>query len=506
MTDFTENLCVNSSNVTADSHYTNSAFYEPANVVDGDAETFWHNWSNTGISWLKYDFIVPQAIKQYVVVGTTDVGGNVANMIRSWTFEGSNNDSTWDILDTVIGQGFSEGQIRTYLTLDNTISYRYYRLNITEANGSGWCVVGDWEMMAHVEIPQANPNRPDNMSELYNMKQNKLRGKSAEGFIRPTIAQFFTSMNFEEIDTPSEELIDLCEGGTAFGSTSSRPPSRAFDNLNTNATVDSWEYDPATSDTFIGYDFGAGNEKIITQITITSPNRITYMPLSYRIQGSNNYTVWTDLHIVSNETWSSAFETITYQFSNENAYRYVRLRITGVSNTSQVEIGEIEMMGTGGEPGEPPEVVLSNDITSTSYPHTHSTAESGRESVNLSDNLIDSTSEGWGIPWSSGSHWAQIDYGVTRRVLRFGMTHRDNYYSIFPEDFRFEGSNDESNWTTLIDAKTQPASPDKGVFQYWDIPSSDDYRYYRLVIDKVWGYPSSNWWGAVYEWEMFEEA
>ncbi len=51
--------------------------------------------------------------------------------------------------------------------------------------------------------------RPDNMSELYNTKQMKLRGKSSEGFIRPTISQFFTSKNFEDILRPVPIIPDF---------------------------------------------------------------------------------------------------------------------------------------------------------------------------------------------------------------------------------------------------------------------------------------------------------
>jgi len=42
----------------------------------------------------------------------------------------------------------------------------------------------------------ANPNRPDNMSELFNSKQTSMRGQANAGFYRPTIAEFFTSKDF----------------------------------------------------------------------------------------------------------------------------------------------------------------------------------------------------------------------------------------------------------------------------------------------------------------------
>ena len=44
--------------------------------------------------------------------------------------------------------------------------------------------------------------RPDNISGLYTVgSRGNLRGKASEGFIRPTIKQFFTSKDFEEINS-----------------------------------------------------------------------------------------------------------------------------------------------------------------------------------------------------------------------------------------------------------------------------------------------------------------
>ena len=46
-----------------------------------------------------------------------------------------------------------------------------------------------------------NPNRPENIRSLYDISSVKgnLRGRAKAGFIRPTLKQFFTSENFEEI-------------------------------------------------------------------------------------------------------------------------------------------------------------------------------------------------------------------------------------------------------------------------------------------------------------------
>lgn len=64
---------------------------------------------------------------------------NIANypqyMPKNWTFEGSNDNNTWTILDTQIGISFNQGQLKTF-NISNTTKYLYYKLNITLNNGA----------------------------------------------------------------------------------------------------------------------------------------------------------------------------------------------------------------------------------------------------------------------------------------------------------------------------------------------------------------------------------
>lgn len=49
-------------------------------------------------------------------------------------------------------------------------------------------------------IPQVNPDRPDLITELYDIShRGNLRGKRKAGFIRPTVKQFFTSKQYNEV-------------------------------------------------------------------------------------------------------------------------------------------------------------------------------------------------------------------------------------------------------------------------------------------------------------------
>jgi len=95
-------------------------------AFDRNTGTIWQSLTqNTG--WLSYQFPTGRIIKRY---GFFSHSNNVQN-IRTWTFEGSNNGSTWTTLDTQTN--FVTG-VSTFYSFDisaNTTSYTYYRINVT---------------------------------------------------------------------------------------------------------------------------------------------------------------------------------------------------------------------------------------------------------------------------------------------------------------------------------------------------------------------------------------
>jgi hypothetical protein len=101
-------------------------------AFDRNAFTIWQsNTSNSG--WLSYQFPTGKIIKRY---GFFSHSTNTQN-IRTWTFEGSNNGSTWVVLDTQTN--FVTG-VSTFYSFDisaNTTSYTYYRINVTAVQSAG---------------------------------------------------------------------------------------------------------------------------------------------------------------------------------------------------------------------------------------------------------------------------------------------------------------------------------------------------------------------------------
>ena len=131
------------SNTTPSGAAAASSTTTPAwQAFDRNTGTSWQSGAqNTG--WLSYNFPVGKIIKRY---GFFSWFSNAVN-IRTWTFEGSNNGSTWVVLDTQTN--FVTG-VSTFYSFDisaNTTSYTYYRINITAVQTLGSSpVIAELEM------------------------------------------------------------------------------------------------------------------------------------------------------------------------------------------------------------------------------------------------------------------------------------------------------------------------------------------------------------------------
>lgn len=118
------------------------------NIIDvGGGGT--HRWVSNVLptpsapEWLKQDF--GSGVTKTIVRYTLDNGGNgPSEVAKDWTFEGSNDDSNWDVLDTQTGQDYTN---KTTYNFSNTTAYRYYRILITALNSGSNAAIYEMEMM-----------------------------------------------------------------------------------------------------------------------------------------------------------------------------------------------------------------------------------------------------------------------------------------------------------------------------------------------------------------------
>lgn len=172
-------------------------------------------------------------------------------------------------------------------------------------------------------------------STLYNMSSSKgnLRGKAKEGFIRPTIGQFFTSMDFEEIEPIVFNLVDytadLCPtGGGTITSNGGFNDTKAFNGVLTGSwNLECWYFGSSPGeDKWIQYQFI--EPKRIRQVALSSLSNQGGVEWwgTFVLKGSMNGVDFTQLALGTNT--GSTYDRQAFQFENDGSYTYYRVEIT----------------------------------------------------------------------------------------------------------------------------------------------------------------------------------
>jgi len=119
---------------SASSYYgsTSQPYYAFDNgFYSGGLPGGWWIGTGGGVDWLQIDMGSAVLVGSYAIQATNEL----LRMPSAWTWEGSNDGSTWTVLDTETAQtAWGIYQTRTY-TCVGTTAYRYFRLNISANNG-----------------------------------------------------------------------------------------------------------------------------------------------------------------------------------------------------------------------------------------------------------------------------------------------------------------------------------------------------------------------------------
>ena len=137
-----------SGSVSASSIY--STGYDAWNALDGNSATWWNSDGSSALpQWIQYQF--PSAVTAFSYSLTSNgLDTGAGGFPAAWTIEGSNDGSTWTVLDSRTFSGITGDQTLTY-NLATTGSYEYYRVNVTAANGGGSnCEIGEWQLYGGV--------------------------------------------------------------------------------------------------------------------------------------------------------------------------------------------------------------------------------------------------------------------------------------------------------------------------------------------------------------------
>ncbi|MNC00555.1 F5/8 type C domain protein [compost metagenome] len=113
------------------------------NAFDNNTTTFFHSQAGTTKGWLAYEFATSTKIIGYSILSQADYGNRCP---KNWTFEGSNNGSTWTVLDERQNENVWINNKKNKYFFANNVSYKMYRINISANNGAEYLTFAEMEM------------------------------------------------------------------------------------------------------------------------------------------------------------------------------------------------------------------------------------------------------------------------------------------------------------------------------------------------------------------------
>ena len=208
---------VSASTEFAADHAAWKAFDGKVSVLDAAANNPWAATVSTG--WLKIDLGsgVTKQVQKYVLISRQASMANQAP--KNWTFEGSNNGSTWDILDTQTNQeNWGDCEPRVF-TFENNTPYRYYRINVSANNGSPNLAIYELQIFESVAFSRVGATSVKYLSkDPSNMLKDILDKFTAAGGLLDygdgTVDLTGTSASYQfntnTVQEAAKKIIELC--------------------------------------------------------------------------------------------------------------------------------------------------------------------------------------------------------------------------------------------------------------------------------------------------------
>ena len=126
--------------------------FNGANIVTDDR---WASANSGPPQWLKIDLGEPKKIIKYAII-VVFAGGD--QNPKSWTIEGSNDNSNWFTIGSVANEStWVAGERREYYITSPNL-FRYYRITISQTFGGNICTIGELELFEETILEEFAPS------------------------------------------------------------------------------------------------------------------------------------------------------------------------------------------------------------------------------------------------------------------------------------------------------------------------------------------------------------
>ena len=260
---------------------------------------------------------------------------------------------------------------------------------------------------------------------------------------------------------------------------------RAFDRSNINDEADCWHSTNSAYPHWVKYQFP--QKEVVRAYSIACRGDSKCIT-TWKLQGSNDNSNWDDLDTQTSISWSLARETKIYTFSNSTPYTYYRIYATAGNHSNYAVIGELGLYMSNCSHLTKLITTMTADnapsplVASASSWETASGANPYRAfQYNV---LSPADSDAW-VTNSTNTGWLKIDLGSGNAVIANKYTiHSQNWAggpARAPKAWTFDGSNDDTNWTT-IDTQTGQTGWAQNEQRTYQGINTAAFRYYRINV------------------------
>ena len=450
----------------------------------------WFGSSTSATEWIKFQFPSAKTIGKYRIWPRYhSSGGDKIRAPKSWTIDGSNDDSNWTTLDsqsnitswalTTTTSVANETEMKEY-TISSPGSYVYYRTSISQGNNDGLKGFGEMSLYSLVNPPATPSGLAGTVSSTTSVS---LSWNAPTGDVDSyTLEQSPDNSTWTQIGgtltTTSYTSTGLTEGGTYYyrvsatnaGGTSSvssavtvqlptppGAPTNLTGSITTNQVVLSW----------------------------TAPSNSGSTAISgYKIEYSTDNSSWSILEANTGSAAVSYTTTVTYQ----GTYYY---RVSGINDSGAGSASVTYSALITGIPPMPPSGISAGFSYVSAYPDT-SNIHGLYKAVDYDPSTgVWTDSSGFGNHANCGTNKATLETDELNSNLKYvQFTTSPHVYMSFPNGMLYPNSTTSSY--TLIHAARRGKTP---------LSSAYD-NYGRIFQDQTLNFVSGthrDWEGVFYQ-------
>lgn len=171
--------------MTSDTFPSGQSFGD--DLLDSSLYKYWYafnnidsqSWTSTNTAfphYIGYEFTSKTKVSQYTIRSRNFDNNDLTAMVKSWEFQGSDDNSNWITIDTRINIVWTSKAQDIDFLLGRAVEYKYYRLKVNANNGYAQtlCTIGQLKLFYDSAIYNRITIKNPTTNEIYSLSDNTL--------------------------------------------------------------------------------------------------------------------------------------------------------------------------------------------------------------------------------------------------------------------------------------------------------------------------------------------